>query len=126
MDHLWDQSNHRLSVEFFPKAIRVWPQLEARDLRLSNPVTTTGGTLGKNSWQRRFMIETKQRPNRVTYSQNARFAQEAIAMTDKLPFVERHAWFAANPYPWRGTVPQINFVSDDMKLISWGFPLWKL
>lgn len=150
------------------KAIRLWPKLEARGLRLSSPATTMGQTLGKDSWQGRFMAEVEarglrvdfmavhyystdgdveafrrwlkavhkeykrpiwvtefafidwQRPAHVSYQQNARFARAAIAMMDQLPFVERHAWFAANPYPWRGTVPQINLLEENLALTPLG------
>ncbi len=145
------------------EAIAYWPQLEARGLRLSSPATTRGGTLGRNSWQRRFMNEAEARglrvdfmavhyystngdvnefrnwlnavyreyrrpiwvtefayidwgrPGRVTYEQNAAFAQAAIMMMSELQFVERHAWFAANPYPWGNRVPQINLVDDNLR-----------
>ncbi|MQQ09333.1 hypothetical protein GFB49_12775 [Epibacterium sp. SM1979] len=150
------------------EAVRLWPKLEARGLRLSSPATTMGGTLGAGSWQRRFMdavetqglrvdfmavhyystdgnVETFRRwlkavhreykrpiwvtefafidwrqPTRVSYQENARFARDAIAMMDQLPFVERHAWFAANPYPWRGTIPEINLLNDDLSLTQLG------
>ena len=145
------------------KAAQLWPQLEKRGLRLGSPATTQGQTLGKGSWQRRFMNEVARRglrvdfmavhyysangsvkeferwlrkvhaeykrpiwvtefaridwrrPGAVTHAQNARFAEEAIAMMERLPFVERHAWFAANPYPWGSTVPEINLISDDLR-----------
>ncbi|NDR58715.1 glycosyl hydrolase [Aliiruegeria sabulilitoris] len=145
------------------EAIALWPHLEARGLRLGSPATTRGGTLGRNSWQRRFMTEVERRglrvdfmavhyystdgdvdtfrnwltavykeyrrpiwvtefavidwsrPTRTSYNANAAFAYEAIRMMEALPFVERHAWFAANPYPWRGTVPAINLVDNNMR-----------
>ena len=154
-----------LSVE---KAVALWPKLEARGLRLGSPATTQGGTLGRNSWQRRFMnqVEAKGlrvdfmavhyysrngdvaafrkwleavhaeyrrpiwvtefayidwgRPGAVTYAQNAAFAEAAILMMERLPFVERHAWFAANPYEWRGRVPQVNLMSDSLRLTQVG------
>ncbi len=144
------------------KAAQLWPQLEKRGLRLGSPATTQGQTLGRNSWQGKFMREVAarglrvdfmavhyystngdvkafeawlrkvhatykrpiwvtefaridwDRPNAVTYEQNARFAEDAIQMMERLPFVERHAWFAANPYPWGGTVPEINLVTDTL------------
>lgn len=155
----------RLSVE---KAIALWPKLEARGLRLGSPATMQGGTLGRDSWQRRFMdqVEAKglrvdfmavhyysangdvaafrkwleavhaeyrrpiwvtefaridwNRPGAVTYAQNAAFAEAAIKMMERLPFVERYAWFAANPYAWRGHTPQINLVEDDLRLTMLG------
>ena len=145
------------------QAIALWPQLEARGLRLSSPATTKEGTLGTNSWQRRFMNEVERRGLRVdfmavhyystdgdvtafrkwliavhqeyrrpiwvtefafvdwrragraTYEKNAAFARDAIQMIETLPFVERHAWFAANPYPWQGAVPQINLVDRNLR-----------
>lgn len=151
----------RLSVA---KAIALWPKLEKRGLRLGSPATTQGQTLGRNSWQRRFMdqVEAKglrvdfmavhyystngdvgafkrwleavhaeydrpiwvtefayidwSRPMGVTYAQNAAFAEKAILMMEQLPFVERHAWFAANPYDWKGGQPRVNLVDDDLKL----------
>ncbi|MGC9371308.1 MAG: glycosyl hydrolase [Paracoccaceae bacterium] len=154
-----------LSVE---KAVALWPKLEARGLRLGSPATTQGGTLGRNSWQRRFMNQVEARglrvdfmavhyyskdgnvaafrkwleavhaeyrrpiwvtefayidwgrPGAVTYAQNAAFAEAAIVMMEKLPFVERHAWFAANPYEWRGRVPQVNLMSDTLRLTQVG------
>ncbi|MDQ2091926.1 glycoside hydrolase family protein [Marimonas arenosa] len=149
-----------LSVD---EAIALWPKLEARGLRLGSPATTQGGTLGKGSWQRRFMDEVERhglrvdfmavhyystngdvaafrrwlqkvhaeykrpiwvtefamidwsRPGAVTYEQNARFAEEAITMMESLPYVERHAWFSANPYPWKGQTPRINLVDANLK-----------
>ncbi len=150
------------------EAIALWPRLESHGLRLGSPATTRGGTLGHNSWQRRFMNEVERRglrvdfmavhyystngdvdafrnwliavyreyrrpiwvtefalidwgrPRRTTYDANAVFAFEAIRMMETLPFVERHAWFAANPYPWRGAVPAINLVDNNMRPTSLG------
>ncbi|WP_026758707.1 glycosyl hydrolase [Sediminimonas qiaohouensis] len=144
-------------------AVALWPKLEAHGLRLGSPATTQRGTLGRNSWQRRFMTEVERRgmrvdfmavhyysnngdvdafrnwliavhneykrpiwvtefayidwnrPRRATYDANAKFAYEAIRMMESLPFVERHAWFAANPYPWNGNAPQINLVDNSMR-----------
>lgn len=144
------------------EAIRLWPKLQARGLRLGSPATTQPGTLGQNTWQRRFMNEVEarglrvdfmavhyysttgnidefrkwltavhaeyrrpiwvtefalidwKRPNRFGFEQNAVFVAQSILMMERLPFVERHAWFAANPYPWRGRPPQINLVSDNL------------
>ncbi|WP_212523390.1 glycosyl hydrolase [Actibacterium sp. MT2.3-13A] len=151
----------RLTVE---EAVRLWPKLEARGLRLGSPATKQSGTLGRNSWQRRFMdqVEAKglrvdfmavhyysdngsvpafkkwleavhaeyrrpiwvtefayidwDRPGAVTYAQNAAFAEAAILMMEKLPFVERHAWFAANPYQWGGRHPAVNLMDDNLRL----------
>ncbi len=59
-------------------------------------------------------------PGAVSYQQNAAFAQGAIPMLDRLPFVERHAWFAANPYNWGGHVLQLNLVDNNLRLTSLG------
>lgn len=63
-------------------------------------------------WVTEFALIDWTRPQRADYQQNARFVAEAIAMMEELDFVERHAWFAANPYPWGGMTPRINLVSD--------------
>ncbi len=145
------------------KAAALWPKLEARGLRLGSPATTRGGTLGRNSWQRKFMdqVEAKglrvdfmavhyyskdgnvaefkkwlkavhaeynrpiwvtefamidwNRPGAVTHEQNAEFAKSAILMMEKLSFVERHAWFAANPYDWNGRIPEVNLVDNNLR-----------
>jgi hypothetical protein len=145
------------------EAIALWPRLEAHGLRLGSPATTQAGTLGRGSWQGRFMDEVQRRglrvdfmavhyysttgnvdefrnwliavhrqyrrpvwvtefayidwnrPSRATYAANAAFAAEAIRMMRTLPFVERYAWFAANPYPWRGRAPEINLVDSHMR-----------
>lgn len=150
------------------EAIALWPKLEARGLRLGSPATTQFGTLGRNSWQGRFMAEVERRnlrvdfmavhyyspdgdvedfrnwliavykaykrpiwvtefalidwnrPHRATYEANATFAYEAVRMMETLPFVERHAWFAANPYPWKGRTPKINLVDNNMQYTSLG------
>jgi len=60
------------------------------------------------------------RPGAVTYEQNAAFAQAAIPMLERLPFVERHAWFAANPYDWGGQILRLNLVDDNLQLTSLG------
>lgn len=146
------------------KAAELWPQLEARGLRLGSPATTQRGTLGSGSWQRRFMglAEARglrvdfmavhyyssngdvgdfkawleavyaeygrpiwvtefayidwNRPSSASHDRNAAFAEAAIAMMQGLPFVERHAWFAANPYPWQGTTPAVNLMDNDLRL----------
>ena len=157
--------SRKISVE---QAIKLWPKLEKRGLRLGSPATLQTGTLGKNSWQRRFMDQVEarglrvdfmavhyystngsvtefrnwlravyaeyrrpiwvtefayidwNRPQRATYQKNAKFLEEAIRMMEGLPFVERHAWFAANPYPWKGHSPQLNLVSNDLSLTPTG------
>ena len=154
--------NHQANMTV-AQAIALWPKLEARGLRLGSPATTQSGTLGRGSWQRRFMTEAERRglrvdfmsvhyystngsvaafrkwliavhkeykrpiwvtefafidwsrPNRSSYAANAAFAREAIRMMEDLPFIERHAWFAANPYPWRGQVPPINLVDNQLR-----------
>lgn len=156
---------NKLSVE---RAIGLWPKLERRGLRLGSPATKQGGTLGKGSWQRRFMNEVEarglrvdfmavhyyshngsvtqfrnwlqkvhleygrpiwvtefayidwRRPGDVTYQKNAKFVEEAIAMMEGLPFVERHAWFAANPYTWQGHIPKLHLVNNDLSLTPTG------
>lgn len=65
-------------------------------------------------WVTEFALIDWNRPNRATYEANAKFAYEAIRMMETLPFVERHAWFAANPYPWKGNTPRINLVDNQM------------
>lgn len=145
------------------QAVALWPQLEARGLRLGSPATTREGTLGHHSWQRRFMNEVARRglrvdfmavhyysttgdvaefrnwliqvhreykrpiwvtefalidwsrPGRASYAANADFAKSAIEMMQDLSFVERHAWFAANPYPWPGGAPSINLVDNQLR-----------
>jgi hypothetical protein len=71
-------------------------------------------------WVTEFALVDWNRPSRASYRANAVFAYEAIRMMETLPFVERYAWFAANPYPWRGTVPAINLVDDAMRPTSLG------
>jgi len=147
------------------EAIALWPKVEARarGLRLGSPATTAQGTLGRNSWQRRFMNEVEarglrvdfmavhyysrdgdvdafrrwleavhrdyrrpiwvtefaridwDRPGAVSHEQNAAFATAAIRMMERLPFVERHAWFAATPYPWKGRAPRISLLDDTLR-----------
>ncbi|WP_243695731.1 glycosyl hydrolase [Rhodovulum marinum] len=149
-----------LSVE---QAIALWPKLQARGLRLGSPATTRDQTLGRNSWQGRFMAEVERRglrvdfmavhyyttngdveefrrwltqvnreyrrpiwvtefayidwnrPGAASYERNAAFAEAAMKMMERLPFVERYAWFAANPYPWKGRTPKINLVDNNLR-----------
>ncbi|MGC9419033.1 MAG: glycosyl hydrolase [Rhodovulum sp.] len=149
-----------LSVE---QAIALWPKLQARGLRLGSPATTRDQTLGRNSWQGRFMAEVERRglrvdfmavhyyttdgdveafrrwltqvnreyrrpiwvtefayidwnrPGAASYARNAAFAEGAMKMMERLPFVERYAWFAANPYPWKGRTPKINLVDNNLR-----------
>lgn len=153
------QGQTNITVE---KAVALWPKLQAHGLRLGSPATTREGTLGKNSWQRRFMDQVAVRglrvdfmavhyyspdgdvatferwlrtvhaeyrrpiwvtefgmvdwsnPGKTTRAQNAAFAMAAIQMMERLPFVERHAWFAANPYSWGGSTIQTNLVDNDL------------
>lgn len=69
---------------------------------------------GRPIWVTEFAYIDWSRPNRVSYTQNVRFMREAIAMMEDLPFVERHAWFAANPYLWGNRTPQIHLVHDNL------------
>ncbi|SFJ13064.1 glycosyl hydrolase [Celeribacter neptunius] len=149
----------KMTVE---EAVALWPKLERRGLRLGSPATLQSGTLGRNSWQRRFMTEVEKRglrvdfmavhyystsgsvkefetwlkavhaeykrpiwvteyayvdwgrPGSASYAKNAAFAEAAMVMMEKLPFVERHAWFAANPDVENGRYPKINLVSDNL------------
>ena len=59
-------------------------------------------------WVTEFAFIDWARPGAATHGQNARFAEASIRMMEDLPFVERHAWFAANPYEWQGHVPEVN------------------
>lgn len=162
-----DSGSHQanLSVQ---EAIRLWPELEDRGLRLGSPATTRDQTLGRSSWQRRFMnqVDKKglrvdfmavhyystngsvaefqqwleavhaeyskpiwvtefafidwQRPHAASHDQNAEFAEQSILMMEKLPFIERHSWFSANPYPWNGRAPAINLIDDNLVPTSVG------
>lgn len=155
------RGSHQANISV-AEAVRLWPKLQRHGVRLGSPATTTGQTLGRESWQRQFMDQVERRglrvdfmavhyystdgdvgafrnwlravhaeyrrpiwvtefahidwrrPDRASYQRNARFLEQAIAMMDRLPFVERHAWFAANPYPWHGAAPRINLVSDGL------------
>lgn len=98
---------HYYSTDGDIKAFRRW--LNAVHAEYQRPI-----------WVTEFALIDWQNPGRVTFDENARFARDAIAMMDNLPFVERHAWFAANPYPWRGVVPQINLLHDDLSLTDLG------
>lgn len=66
-------------------------------------------------WVTEFGMVDWRSPGKATYEQNARFAVEAIRMLERLPFVERHAWFAANPYEWNGTHPRLNLVDNNLR-----------
>ena len=66
-------------------------------------------------WVTEFAHIDWSRPGAASHAQNADFADKAIRMMDKLPFVERHAWFAANPYPWKGGTPKINLLDANLR-----------
>ena len=66
-------------------------------------------------WVTEFAFIDWSNPNRASYEANATFARDAIRMMEGLPFVERHAWFAANPQPWNGRVPEINLVDNQLR-----------
>lgn len=66
-------------------------------------------------WVTEFAFIDWGQPGRASYEANAAFAQAAIRMMGELPFVERHAWFAANPYSWHGRTPSINLVDDQLR-----------
>jgi hypothetical protein len=66
-------------------------------------------------WVTEFAMIDWSRPRAITHTQNAEFAKSAILMMEKLPFVERHAWFAANPYKWNGSYPQVNLIDDNLQ-----------
>jgi len=93
---------HYYSTNGDVRAFRKWLQTVHREY-------------GRPIWVTEFAMINWSRPGAVTYNQNARFAEEAIAMMETLPFVERHAWFAANPYPWKGRTPRINLVDKHMQ-----------
>jgi hypothetical protein len=71
-------------------------------------------------WVTEFAYVDWHRPGTTTYQKNAKFVEEAIHMMEGLSFVERHAWFAANPYTWHGHNPQLNLVNDDLTLTATG------
>lgn len=71
-------------------------------------------------WVTEFAFVDWNRPQAASYAANAEFASGAMRMMEQLPFVERHAWFAANPYRWNGAHPRINLVSDDLSLTPLG------
>lgn len=66
-------------------------------------------------WVTELALIDWNRPRGARYEQNAAFAEAAMRMMERLPFVERYAWFAANPYPWKGRAPQINLVDNDLR-----------
>lgn len=66
-------------------------------------------------WVTEFALIDWSRPGRASYENNANFAKNAIQMMQGLPFVERHAWFAANPYPWQGRAPAINLIDNQLR-----------
>lgn len=66
-------------------------------------------------WVTEFAFIDWYRPRSATYSQNARFVRVAIRMMEELPFVERHAWYAANPDTENGVTPQINLLDNNLR-----------
>lgn len=118
-----------MSVE---KAIALWPRLEIRGLRVDfmavhyyppngdvaafrTWLTQVHRTYRRPIWGTEFAHIDWNRPGAVSYEQNARFIRDAVRMLEDLPFVERHAWFAANPYPWKGRTPRINLMDDQLR-----------
>ncbi|PTW51428.1 glycosyl hydrolase [Rhodovulum kholense] len=93
---------HYYSTDGDVAAFRRWLQAVHREYR--RPI-----------WVTEYALVDWDRPGAVSYGQSAAFFERAAKMMDGLPFVERHAWFAANPYPWQGTVPKINLVDDWMQ-----------
>jgi len=75
---------------------------------------------GRPIWVTEYARIDWNRPGAVTYEQNAAFAQAAIPMLERLPFVERHAWFAANPFDWGGRALRLNIVDDNLRLTTLG------
>ena len=57
-----DQAN--MTVQ---QAIDLWPQMMATGKRLGSPATTTGGTLGEDSWLDRFMEQASAKNYRVDF-----------------------------------------------------------
>ncbi len=119
----------KLSVE---EALALWPRLERRGLRVDfiavHYYLTDGDVAQFERWLRavhaayrrpiwvtEFAYIDRRRPQAASYGANAEFAERAMRMMERLPFVERHAWFAANPYDWNGTRPKINLVTDEMR-----------
>ncbi|WP_417279496.1 glycosyl hydrolase [Celeribacter sp.] len=111
---------------------RFMAQAEAKGLRVDfmavHYYSTNGNVKAFETWLRKVHAEYKrpiwvtefafidwQNVRGVRYAQNAAFAEAAILMMERLPFVERHAWFAANPYPYGGAKPQINLVSNTLQ-----------
>lgn len=66
-------------------------------------------------WVTEFAFIDWSRSHAATHEQNAAFAKASILMMEELPFVERHAWFAANPYKWQGHYPEVNLFDDNLK-----------
>ncbi|WP_372839769.1 glycosyl hydrolase [Phaeovulum sp.] len=71
-------------------------------------------------WVTEFAFIDWSQPAAASYERNAAFAEAAIAMMDGLTFVERHAWFAANPYPWQGSTPEVNLLDNNLRLTAVG------
>ncbi|WP_255377922.1 glycosyl hydrolase [Rhodovulum sp. MB263] len=66
-------------------------------------------------WVTEFAPVDWDRPGEGSYAASAAFLEGAVRMMEGLPFVERHAWFATNPYPWQGVVPKITLVDDRLR-----------
>jgi hypothetical protein len=66
-------------------------------------------------WVTEFAVVDWDNPSATTYARNIAFAEAAVPMLDSLPFVERHAWFSANPYRWNGVYPELNLLQNDLR-----------
>lgn len=117
---------------------RFMDQAEAKGLRVDfmavHYYSTDGDVEAFKRWLQRVHAEYKRpiwvtefayvdwdRPGRISYQQNAAFAEAAIQMMESLPYIERHAWFAANPYKWHAGQPKINLVDDTLKPTPVGY-----
>lgn len=106
-------------------------QVEAKGLRVDfmavHYYSTTGDVREFQNWLKAVYAEYRRpiwvtefayidwrRPHTASYQKNAKFIQQSMLMMERLPFVERYAWFAANPYPWKGRTPEINLVKNDL------------
>lgn len=66
-------------------------------------------------WVTEFALIDWDKPERFSFEDNARFVERAIPMLETLGYVERYAWFAALPYQWGNTTPEIHLVSDGLQ-----------
>jgi hypothetical protein len=64
-------------------------------------------TYGLPIWITEWCLVDWSAPTRFSFEQNASFARAALPMLDRLSFVERHAWFAANPYALYGAATSL-------------------